>query len=93
MVPKAPQTSTENLQKKESTFWKSYKVSGSPAVESRLTGSVPHLSQILRPHHPSLLLPFVPSSLPRHLWHAAANLFAENESGRQDHLAVQGDCA
>lgn len=32
VVPKPPRTSSENHQKKESTFWKSYKVCVVPVV-------------------------------------------------------------
>ena len=95
MVPKAPRTVTENLQKKESTFWKSYKVRPPfPAQQRSLTSSQPvsDFSQVLRAHYPSFLLPFVTTSLSRHERYSHSNLLSENEPRRQNHLEIQGNC-
>lgn len=97
VVPKPPRTSTENVQKKESTYWKSYKVCESspstrlqpPAHRARFT-SVAHLSQILRAPVARSLLPFIPTPLCSHFGYSTTDLLAKDEPRRQDHLPFQG---
>lgn len=97
VVPKAPRTSTENVQKKESVYWKSFKVQRAHnchhavALQAHTPPfTVSPLHQVLRSHLPCSILPFLAPSLRSHLGYSPTNLLAQNEPRRQDHLAIQG---
>lgn len=97
VVPKLPRTNTENHQKKESIFWKSYKVcrfldTYVAASDSFKTDTwcwldtVPHLCQILCSRNAFSLFTLFAASIPCHFGYTASDLLAQDQQGRQNYL-------